>query len=60
MAAFGEGDSHVEIRHVRMAIADTESVRRSRFVAARVLRYFSSLVATIIASIGVILLGGRS
>ncbi len=43
MAAFGEGARTVAERHVRMAVADTESTQGVRGVKAKLLRYLTAL-----------------
>lgn len=57
MAAFGEGVHNVDVRHARMAIADTESINPPRSIKARVLRYLSNVVATLVVSVGIMMLG---
>ena len=47
MAAFGEGAHAVSERHVRMAVADTESTQGASTVKATILRYFTSLVSAV-------------
>ena len=47
MAAFGEGARVVAERHVRMAVADTESTQGLVTVRARILRYLTALVSTL-------------
>jgi len=44
MAAFGEGARVAAERHVRMAVADTESTQGVRTVKAKILKYLTALV----------------
>lgn len=44
MAAFGEGARVTAERHVRMAVADTESTQGVRTVKAKILKYLTALV----------------
>jgi MSHA biogenesis protein MshM len=44
MAAFGEGARTVTERHVRMAVADTESTQGAWTVRAKLLKYLTALV----------------
>ncbi|MBI3778349.1 MAG: AAA family ATPase [Gammaproteobacteria bacterium] len=44
MAAFGEGARTVTERHVRMAVADTESTQGMWTVKAKILKYLTALV----------------
>jgi MSHA biogenesis protein MshM len=50
MAAFGEGARVLAERHVRMAVADTESTQGVRTVKAKILKYLTALVP--VAAIG--------
>jgi MSHA biogenesis protein MshM len=52
MAAFGEGARVAAERHVRIAVADTESTQGGRTVKAKILKYLTALVPA--AVIGVI------
>lgn len=53
IAAFGEGASAVDDRHVRLAIADTESAQVRPSLKVRLARYLATLTAAIaLASIG--------
>ena len=45
MAAFGEGAMRITDRHVKAAIADTESARPARAWPARLLRYVGGIVS---------------
>jgi len=58
MAAYGEGEHYVDIRHVRLAAADTESVRGllARGVRRRV-GYAAALLAALAASAGALVWG---
>ncbi len=47
MAAFGEGARVVAERHVRMAVADTESTQGLGTVRSRILRYLTALVSVL-------------
>lgn len=49
MAAFGEGARVVGERHVRMAVADTESTYGLLTVKAKILRYLTALVSVMAA-----------
>ncbi len=49
MAAFGEGARIVGDRHVRMAVADTESTHGLLTVKAKILRYLTALVSIMAA-----------
>jgi MSHA biogenesis protein MshM len=49
MAAFGEGARVVAERHVRMAVADTESTYGLSTVKAKILRYLTALVSVMAA-----------
>lgn len=51
MAAFGEGAHVVAERHVRMAVADTESTQNRLTVGTRLLKYLTALV-TAMAIVG--------
>lgn len=51
MAAFGEGQRQVGDKHVRLAVADTESVSPRPSLRLRLMRYFFGL-ASILALIG--------
>lgn len=57
MVAFGEGVHRIKEKHVRLAIADTESTRKVNSIGARVLRYIASLVATLVITAGVLMWG---
>lgn len=58
LAAFGEGARTVTAKHVRLAIADTESVRDHGTIRARARRYLAALVTTVLAAVGVLILLG--
>jgi MSHA biogenesis protein MshM len=47
MAAFGEGQRAVTDRHVRMAVADTESIQGRLTVKTKLLRYLTALVSAV-------------
>jgi hypothetical protein len=47
MAAFGEGARAVSERHVRLAVADTESTQGALTVKARIKRYLTALVSSV-------------
>ncbi|MHB8743028.1 MAG: ExeA family protein [Sulfuricaulis sp.] len=47
MAAFGEGARVVAERHVRLAVADTESTHGLLTVKAKILRYLTALVSVL-------------
>ena len=47
MAAFGEGARIVLEKHVRMAVADTESTPHGHTMGSRILKYLSALVSTV-------------
>lgn len=49
MAAFGEGARVLSERHVRLAVADTESTQGALTVRARLKRYLTALVSTLAA-----------
>ena len=49
MAAFGEGARVVADRHVRMAVADTESTQGALTVKARIKKYLTALVSAVTA-----------
>jgi MSHA biogenesis protein MshM len=49
MAAFGEGAYTVSERHVRLAVADTESTQGALTVKARIKRYLTALVSSLAA-----------
>jgi len=49
MAAFGEGARAVSERHVRLAVADTESTQGALTVKARIKRYLTALVSSVAA-----------
>lgn len=51
MAAFGEGRHAIENRHVKLAVADTESVSAAA-TARPVLKYLAAAVATVLVSAG--------
>lgn len=54
IAAFGEGAAIVEERHVRLAVADTESIQGKLSLKTRLVRYLAALTAMItLASISV-------
>jgi MSHA biogenesis protein MshM len=57
MVAFGEGARRVEDEHMRLAIADTESIH-STTLRGRIFRYLAALAATLLLSVGVFLAGG--
>ncbi len=48
MAAFGEGARTLSEKHVRMAVADTESTLIERTVKSRLRKYLSALVSSIV------------
>jgi MSHA biogenesis protein MshM len=54
MAAFGEGARHASDRHVRLAVADTESIRPSVRLHYRLLRYLGLAASVTVACIGVL------
>ena len=47
MAAFGEGARTVSERHVRLAVADTESTQGALTVKTRIRRYLTALVSSV-------------
>jgi MSHA biogenesis protein MshM len=47
MVAFGEGARVVSERHVRLAVADTESTQGALTVKARIKRYLTALVSSV-------------
>jgi MSHA biogenesis protein MshM len=49
MAAYGEGARVLSERHVRMAVADTESTQGVLTVKSRILRYLTALVSAMAA-----------
>ncbi|OGI49174.1 MAG: AAA family ATPase [Candidatus Muproteobacteria bacterium RBG_16_65_34] len=58
LAAFGEGEPAAVVRHVRLAIADTEPLHRHAELGARLWRYVATLVASLLLSAGVVVWGG--
>ncbi|MFL6653434.1 MAG: ExeA family protein, partial [Sulfurifustis sp.] len=54
MAAFGEGERRVSERHVRVAIADTESVQRGAWRRSRLLRYLGLAASVALFCVGAI------
>jgi MSHA biogenesis protein MshM len=59
MVAFGEGARVVSERHVRLAVADTESTQGALTVKARIKRYLTALVSSV-AVFGLTLMSGAS
>jgi MSHA biogenesis protein MshM len=59
MAAFGEGARAVSERHVRLAVADTESTQGALTVKARIKRYLTALVSSV-AGVGLTLMFSAS
>jgi MSHA biogenesis protein MshM len=57
MAAFGEGATRITDRHVKAAIADTESAHRAQVWRGRLLRYVSGMTAATAFIVGAWLLG---
>ena len=47
IAAFGEGAAMVEERHVRLAVADTESIQGKPSLKTRLVRYLAALTAMV-------------
>ena len=70
MATFGEGARVVLEKHVRIAVADTESTPHAHTVGSRILKYLSALVSTVavfallplayLSSVGISLITGGS
>ena len=58
LAAFGEGEPAAVVRHVRLAVADTEPLHRHAGLGARLWRYVATLVASLLLSAGVVVWGG--
>ncbi|MFL6648401.1 MAG: ExeA family protein [Sulfurifustaceae bacterium] len=54
MAAFGEGERRVSERHVRVAIADTESLQRGAWRRSRLLRYLGLAASVALFCVGAI------
>ena len=57
LAAFGEGARHITARHVKDAIADTESLAPYGSWVNRLLRYVTALAAMVAVSVGALLWG---
>lgn len=60
MVAFGEGAHAVSERHVRLAVADTESTQGALTVKARIRRYLTALVSSVAAFSLSLMLSGIS
>lgn len=59
LAAFGEGTRGVEEKHLRLAIADTESTRRLRRpLKDRIMNYLTALLIALLISAGALVWGG--
>lgn len=58
LAAFGEGVHKVDEKHVRLAVADTESVRVPPALKERAASYFTALLIALLIVAGVLVWGG--
>jgi MSHA biogenesis protein MshM len=57
LLAFGEGQHHINDKHIRLACADTESIRQSTSLRARLYRYFTALSTSLMISLAIVFWG---
>lgn len=58
LAAFGEGAHKVSEKHVRLAIADTESIRSPSPLKDRALNYLAAILIALLITVGALVWGG--
>lgn len=58
LAAFGEGAHKVTEKHVRLAVADTESIRVAPALRDRMVNYLTALLIALLIAAGVLVWGG--